>query len=32
MCSDVPVKEMIVIDVYDRYERGRGWCGVRARL
>ena len=28
----VPVKEMSVIDVYERYGRGRGWCGVRARL
>ena len=32
MCSYVSVKEMNVIGVYERYGRGRGWCGVRARL
>ena len=34
MCSYVTIKEMNVVDVYERYGRGGGggWCGVRARL
>ena len=32
MCSYVSVKEMNVIDVYERYGKGSGRCGVRARL